>query len=608
VREQTRRGWREELLERVLVVALPLATFGVAAALLMFHGRYRAWLLSLFPFLVALAVVTWKRDWPRAVRAGVLVATFVYATVVTCFLVGFHGNMAALGATCTVLTGLLFGRRPMLLVLGVLVVVPVVAGTGMVSGAIPLPDPTQAALTVPIAWVRTTVVAVVIWAMLGLAVTFVVERIESALGAEQAALEGLRAEQVKRERADAQRLEAERVAAQAQRFELAGQLAAGVAHDFNNILSVVQCWAELALRQSPTAENLAEGHDAILAATRQGSALAQQLLTFCRRNVRSVHEVELDRAVDGIMKMVRPALPDGVKLTIEHGERSVVRADETELNQVMVNLVVNARDAMQGKGRLRVATGVEAFEGERPVVGGTLGAGRWATITVEDSGPGIDPSSRSRIFEPFFTTKPAGVGTGLGLATVLGIARQSGGGVALESKPGEGARFTVYFPEHLASGLPSSRVVPAGKPRATGRSARVLLVEDTAPIRTLIASILEAAGHRVVATADCAGALEAIAQGGFDLLCTDAVMPGAPVRELLDAFETSHPHRPILVVSGHVDEELTRRGIEQGRYALLRKPFTPPELCAAVDELLEQADLARQAGVEVSRALAVDRR
>jgi|HubBroStandDraft_2_1064218.scaffolds.fasta_scaffold03323_6 signal transduction histidine kinase/ActR/RegA family two-component response regulator len=581
--------WRDALLQRVLLASLPLAVLSVLATLVLSTRSYQPLQYEARAGLVlvaaALALVTWRQDWPRAVRAGTLVAAFTYSTVSGYVIGGFQGNMALVGGASVVFAGLLFGRKRMLALLAALAVVPVGVGFGMVTGAIALPDPVQTALSAPQAWTRTTVVAIALWAILGLTVTFVVEHIEGALRAEHEALVGLRAAQEKREQAEQQRREAEQIAAQAQKLELVGQLAVGVAHDFNNVLSVVQCWADLAYR-NPTEQNRTEGRESILAATRQGSALAQQLLAFSRRNVRTVREIELEPMVDGIMKMLRRLLPDNVKLAIEHGDRAFTRVDETELNQILLNLIVNARDAMRGGGRLRVATGVETFAVDRQVIGALLPAGTWARITVEDSGAGIDPSLASRVFEPFFTTKPAGTGTGLGLATVLTIARESGGGVALVSEPGRGASFTVYLPE--VSGLAKpSRVTPV-QPAKPG-PATVLLVEDSQPVRTLMHVILEQAGHKVVASADGQGALQALGQGEFDLLCTDAAMPGAPVREVIDAFEKKNPRGRVLVVSGHVDEELTRRGIEQGRYTLLRKPFLPPMLCAVVDEVLAQA-------------------
>ncbi len=585
-------AWREALLQRLLIVSLPLVTLGVTFGTFWSIATNRLWMASLWPFVAALAFVTWRRELPYTVRAAPLVAAFTYATVFSYILGGFHGNQSVLGAMSVVLVGLFFGRKAMLVLLGLLLLAPICVALAMVRGALPLPDPAMTGAGVPRAWARTTAIVAILWTTLGLAVTFVVERIESALRTEHSALLELRAEQAKREQAEEQRREAERVVTQAQKLELAGQLAAGIAHDFNNVLSVVQCWAELALRQNPTEQNRIDGHEGILAATRQGTALAQQLLAFCRRNVRTVQQLDLARAVDGVMKVLRRALPDDIELSIEHGTHTVVRADEIELHQIILNFVVNARDAMQGGGRLRVVTGSGAFDADIPVVGGSLRAGRWATLTVEDTGPGIDPKLQVKIFEPFFTTKPVGVGTGLGLATVLGIAKESGGGVSLDSKPGSGARFTVYLPEESGVEVRASSTMQVGDVRAPARAARILLVEDSAPIRRLMQAILEKAGHTVVAVADGHRAVEAIDENGFDLLCTDAVMPGEPVRQVVDAFEEKHPQGRVLIASGHVDEELTRRGLEQGRYRLLRKPFLPPELCAAVDELLERARAA----------------
>jgi two-component system cell cycle sensor histidine kinase/response regulator CckA len=264
-----------------------------------------------------------------------------------------------------------------------------------------------------------------------------------------------------------------------------------------------------------------------------------------------------------------------------------VDADETELQQVMFNLVINARDAMPGGGRLTITTGTESFPAPRPAAGGgQLAAGRWRFVRVDDTGPGIDPGSRERIFEPFFTTKPVGVGTGLGLWTVLSIASASGGGVLVGGEPGQGARLTVYFPEPATQAVvaraPMAVVAP---PRAT--ASRILLLEDDTSVRRLMTTVLERAGHQVVAVGDGRKALEEIARRGehFDLLCSDAVVPQVPAGRVIDAFLAAFPSRPVLVVSGYVEEELTRNGIEQGRCHLLRKPFPPEELCRTVDRL-----------------------
>jgi CheY-like chemotaxis protein len=229
---------------------------------------------------------------------------------------------------------------------------------------------------------------------------------------------------------------------------------------------------------------------------------------------------------------------------------------------------------------------VEVVSEERPVAGGRLAPGRWAFVSVADTGAGIDASLHERIFDPFFTTKPIGMGTGLGLATVLHIARESGGAVALESRPGAGARFTFYMPEALPS-----RIAPSAEAaRASGvhrRSARILVLEDSVPVSELMQSVLQGLGHTVVIAADGHRAMQAIrSPHPLDLLCMDAVVPGEPASAVIAAFEASHPLSPVLIVSDHVQEDRTRRGIEQGRYRLLRKPFAADDLRAAVDELL----------------------
>ncbi len=501
---------------------------------------------------------------------------------------GFAGNGAIIGALAVITSGLLFGRRVMLAVLLATLVVPVAAAIAMLTGATSLP-PAELVSPLRIApWVRTTFVATMIWTLLGVAVTFVVSSIERAIDAAADAILDLRAEQARREQAEAERLDAERTALQAQKLELVGSMAAGVAHDFNNVLSVVQGWASLALRPDAPDRARADAAEAMDAAIRQGAALARHLLSLGRRTVRTVTPVRLAEVVDSSVKALRRVLPEDVELkAIREGE-AWIDADETEIQQILFNLVINARDAMPDGGRLLVTTGVEWWECARPVVGGQLAPGRWAFVAVRDTGTGIPPEIQARIFEPFFTTKPVGSGTGLGLWTVLGIAKTGGGGLALETEPGAGTCFRLYFPARaaaasIAADMPSVR-------RGAVRPARILVLEDHEPVRQLIQEVLTSRQHEVLSVSHGLEALEVLRSvpAPFDLLCTDAVVPHTPVREVIEAFERAHPDAPVLIVSGYIEEELTRRGIEQGRYRLLRKPFTLDELVTTVDELLRR--------------------
>ena len=233
---------------------------------------------------------------------------------------------------------------------------------------------------------------------------------------------------------------------QAQKMEIIGRLASGTAHDFNNLLGVVGNWAELLLLDAPKTPEVEEARQAVDTAMQQGRSLTRQLMALARRDERSVARVCLERLAEAGVLTLGRVLPAGVKLTFHELTSADVQADATELQQVLFNLVLNARDAIVGGGTIQVSTGVEALEVPLAVAGGTLAAGRWAVLRVADSGPGIDAAIRDKIFELFFTTKPVGLGTGLGLATVLRIAQSSGGGVALTSGPGQGATFSVYLP------------------------------------------------------------------------------------------------------------------------------------------------------------------
>jgi signal transduction histidine kinase/ActR/RegA family two-component response regulator len=582
------RGWREQLLDRLLIAIAPLLTAGVVMAAVGFAGAGGGWLAACVgPLVFFVWVMAFARRAPYRLRAASLIAMLVVATFVGYAVAAFHGNTVLVAGSGVIIAGLLLGRRPMLWVLIAVLLAPLLAGAGMLGGWLPQPaaDAISSARLGP--WVRTTLVGGCLFSTLAFAITFVVERIERAVEEQRAALEGLRAEQARREQAEAQQREAERAMLQAQKMEVVGQLAAGVAHDFNNVLVVIQGWSELALQPDALASDREEAKEALQVATRQGAALARQLLALGRKNVHARRRFELEPVVRSNIKALRSALPEDVQVRVEPGKKGVLHADETDLQQLLFNLVINARDAMPSGGRICIGCGVFESADALPVIGSTLAPGRWAFVSVEDNGPGIPEQVRDRIFEPFFTTKAIGVGTGLGLATVMSIATDSGGGVALESELGRGTKFTVYLPEAEAA---VSQSLPPLVPWARVRSgpARILLLEDDASVRQLIYALLSRDGHKVVAAPDGRHALEEIAKPGarFDLLCTDAVVPLDPARHVIEAFELANPRAPVLIVSGYVQEELTRRGIEEGRYRLLRKPFPPEELAALVDELL----------------------
>lgn len=433
-------------MQRLLAATTPIVAAAVFMAVGTTHGRNQLIMGLLLPLVPLQIVAVFARTWPFNVRAWVLVGPLLLATYVTYGLAGFYGNASLIAGSAIVYASLLFDRRRMAVVLVLAMAAPVLAGTALLAGRIHPSEVLDFALTTPSAWVRTTFVSFAVWTIVGLAVTFVVQRVETSLAKTRLALLELRAEQQRREAAEHERRLAQDAILQAQKMELVGRLAAGTAHDFNNVLSVVGSWAELLLLDQPPSREHEEARQAVESAMQQGRALTRRLLALARRDERVPTRVALDQSVNGSVLALRRLMPSGITLTFERLSPVHVHADETELQQIVFNLVLNARDAIAERGTIRVSTGVAAPSDGLTVVGGTLPAGPWATLRVTDSGSGIDPAMRERIFELFFTTKPAGTGTGLGLATVLRIAQVSGGGVALEAPPEGGSSFTLYLP------------------------------------------------------------------------------------------------------------------------------------------------------------------
>jgi PAS domain S-box-containing protein len=367
---------------------------------------------------------------------------------------------------------------------------------------------------------------------------------------------------------------------QAQKMDAVGRLAGGIAHDFNNLLTVIlSCTRFLEEELAPDAPHRAEVREIGEAATR-AAKLTRQLLTFSRKTGGDVGPVALNETVLGMERMLRRLLGEHIELaTAIEPALWTVRADAGQLEQVIVNLAVNARDAMPDGGRLTLATAnVHADPVERP----DLAPGDWVSLSVSDTGRGMPPDVLAHLFEPFFTTKAVGKGTGLGLSTVYGIVRGNGGQIRVQSAPGEGSTFTVLLPRVEGEAAPV-RVVAA----ADGGRERILLVEDEPGVRRLAKRILERRGYTVVEAAGVEEALRHLDRDAFDLVLSDVVMPGGGGRAVLDRVRRLPSPPPILLMSGHTGELLERLGGESP--PLLEKPFTPETLARQVREVLDAA-------------------
>ncbi|MGZ4461395.1 MAG: ATP-binding protein [Gaiellaceae bacterium] len=360
---------------------------------------------------------------------------------------------------------------------------------------------------------------------------------------------------------------------QSQKLEAVGQLAGGIAHDFNNLLTAISGYAEMSrLEAAALGANALEADlDEILKAAERAGKLIQQLLAFSRRQHLQSQPLELNEALRRLDRLLRRVIGEHIELvTLFADEPLWVEADPGRLEQVVLNLAVNARDAMPEGGTLTLA-----------LDGGTESA----TLVIRDNGCGMDVETRRRAFEPFFTTKEVGRGTGLGLATVYGIVTLSGGTVAVESAPGAGASFTVTLPRIAAPGLAES---PSQQPQAGG-AGRVLLVEDEPQVRTIAARMLRDAGYDVLEASEGEEALRVLArEGKIDLLLTDVVMPRLSGPELAEQVRRLRPGIEVLFSSGYANEVLGNGDLAEARF--LAKPFTVTELLRAVEGALQGAE------------------
>ena len=386
---------------------------------------------------------------------------------------------------------------------------------------------------------------------------------------------------------ESKRLEAE--LRQAQKLDAIGQLAGGIAHDFNNLLTVITGRGHLALGHLPADHPVRRHIDLIQSTAERAAALTRQLLAFSRKQVLEVKVLNVNAVVMGLAPLLRRLIGEDVEFSVvPASDLGAVKADPSQLEQIVVNLAVNARDAMPAGGTLSVETSNveldEAYVRRHP----GAAAGRFVALAISDTGHGMDAAVRARIFEPFFTTKEPGKGTGLGLATVFGIVKQSGGSIEVESEPGRGTRFRVYLPR-VDEALDQATPAPSG-PAGAGGSETILLVEDDADVRELALETLTGHGYVVIPASGAAEAL-ALAAGHREpihLLVTDVVMPQISGRGLAERLTPDRGEMRILYMSGYTDDAIFRHGVLEAGTPFLQKPFTPQSLLQKVREVLDR--------------------
>jgi two-component system cell cycle sensor histidine kinase/response regulator CckA len=376
---------------------------------------------------------------------------------------------------------------------------------------------------------------------------------------------------------------------QAQKMEAIGRLAGGIAHDFNNILTAITGYVDLLLEDLPPGD--ARRHDAqeIRTAADRAAGLTRQLLAFSRQQVLQPRVVGLNGLVADIEKMLRRVLGEDIDLATRlEPALGAVKADPGQLEQVIMNLAVNARDAMPQGGKLTIETANAALDESYAREHFPATPGRYVLLAVSDTGTGMTPEVQAHLFEPFFTTKERGKGTGLGLATVYGIVKQSGGFIWVYTEPSHGSTFKVYLPRVDASVEPREATAPTGVGRGT---ETVLLAEDEAPVRAVARQILERHGYHVIEAPSAEAALDLARRysGHIHLLLTDVVMPGLSGHDLAKQLAALRPDVRVIYMSGYTDDAITRHGVLEPGLAYVQKPFTPEGIARKVREVLDAA-------------------
>jgi len=402
-------------------------------------------------------------------------------------------------------------------------------------------------------------------------------------------IQGITRDITERREAEAKLRQSEEHLRQVQKFESIGKLAGGIAHDFNNLLTVITSYCELLGDKYAGTEPLSKYIGEIRRAGERAADLTGQLLAFSRRQMLNPIVLNLNRLVWEMMPMLKRLIGEDIELVVDFDPvAGNVRADSSQVSQVVMNLVVNARDAMPGGGKLVLETRNVQLDEKYAMSHIAVVPGPYVMLGVSDTGTGMDADTRAHIFEPFFTTKEKGKGTGLGLSTVYGIVKQSGGNIWAYSEPGHGTSFKIYLPLVREAAEPAGRTESGHAP---GGTETILLAEDEDVVRIIARDILRECGYRVIETPGPAEALAACRNGvgTFDLLLTDVVMPGKTGVALYEELTAERPGLRVLFMSGYTDQAVMQQGIIGKGAPFIQKPFTPTSLSRKVREVLDSS-------------------
>jgi signal transduction histidine kinase/ActR/RegA family two-component response regulator len=568
-------AWREQLAQRsmrVIVVALLGSGAIIAFALRRVETSYLFAALGVVAAAIVGAPLVIGRPRGEARYWLIVVPCLVVALMGYLFVGALSGPGVCLLVTI-MLTGLLLGRRALWGVALVSAVLVALIAWGMASGHVAPPDPRDLARTQPRTWLRSLSVTYAAVFVFGGLMLRVVTRMESSL--RLARQETLRREQAERERA-----EAERAALEGKQLEMVGRLAAGVAHDFNNNLTAIIGCAELLKLELPEQHDGRELSDSILRASQRLAELTRQLLAYSRKARMLQAPTDLHAIINEAVSLLRRSSDPNVRVVTElHAQQPIIAADAALLQSAIMNLLINARDAMPEGGKLTVGT--STIDLTRTSAKG-LPTGPCLLIEVVDTGRGIPREQLPHVFDPFFTTKPVGKGTGLGLAAVSGTIKAHGGSIEVNSDVGVGSAFRIYLPSSDNAGAvagPLATTVVHGE-------GEILLVEDDAMVSMTAVATLQSFGYRVTSVSSGKAALEQVSAhpGRFDLVLLDLRMPGLSGEATFDQLRELEPGLPVLIWSGYAAEQDVSAMLRRGAAGFVQKPYRVADLSRTVAE------------------------
>ncbi len=585
-------SWREVALSRLSKTGSFVFGPVVLAANFFTPGlRDHPGILAFFTLLYFVWIyAAFSRNLSYETRAVVFLSVLFSYAVSLLWKIGFSADPTLVMVAACLLGGVWLGRNTglgLVLACGTLIAVYGYLDSRGLVPSTGLPGPGQIGSG---NWIRITAAFVAVTGFLGEFLGYLIERYETTVKENTEALRRIQEEQAQREQAEVKSRRAAEALAEAQKLEAVGRLASGVAHDFNNALGAIMGWLHL-IRSPRTSEADRQlGLESITRSAERASQLTRQLLTLGRKGVRTPRPTAVRPFLEDLVQTITRLFPANIRIGLDAGDTPAVVVDESQFEQILLNLTLNARDAMPNGGRLDISARRAAPAEVQGLASGT----DYVTITVRDSGSGIDEAVRSRIFEPFFTTKSLATGTGLGLATVHAIVEETGGRIRVESAPGEGTTFHILLPAAAGEAVKAPET-----PRPAlvdGKGYTVLVVEDEPAIRIMQVKVLEYAGFTVLEAGNGETALKLAMEhpDRIDLLLTDAVIPGLGAKALIDAFRNRFPETAVLVCSGYVEEDTLLRHITSGLYSFLQKPFTAQQLLEAVYQAITASNMTRR--------------